>query len=157
MKATGTIPTTGAFTIKRRGNKAIITFYWDASPIDPTGETTTDWQWNQSEIEREYRDGLYADVEANYDSWLSIAMAEEEARTPVDEWQLRADVDFLQITQTAAMGIAVMSVGSDPTVLEKARQYYPKRWTKDQLMMLVQIQKLTAEDYQALTGEALSA
>lgn len=157
MKATGTIPTTGAFTIKRRGNKAIITFYWDASPVDPTGETTTDWQWNQSEIEREYRDGLYADVEANYDSWLSIAMAEEEARTPVDEWQLRADVDFLQITQTAAMGIAVMSAGSDPAVLEKARQYYPKRWTKDQLQMLVQIQKLTAEDYQTLTGEALSA
>lgn len=157
MKATGTIPTTGAFTIKRRGNKAIITFYWDASPVDPTGETTTDWQWNQSEIEREYRDGLYADVEANYDSWLSIAMAEEEARTPVDEWQLRADVDFLQITQAAAMGISLMSEGSGLDVLDKARQYYPKRWSKEQLQMLVQMQKLSAEDYQALTGEALSA
>ena len=33
---------------------------------------------------------------------------------------------------------------SDPDVLEKARKYYPIRWTKEQLQTLVQMQKLTA-------------
>ena len=159
MKVMGTMPTTGAFTVKERNGEAIITFYENATMVAGSSEEggNAEWQWDEYTIRRPYYANLGTDIEANYDVWLQAAKAEEEARTPVDAWQLRADVDFLQITQTAAMGIAVMSVGSDPTVLEKARQYYPKRWTKEQLQMLVQIQKLSAEDYQALTGEALSA
>lgn len=159
MKATGTMPTTGAFTVIERDGVAIITFYANASLVTKEDGVSTEWQWDEYTIRREWRDGLYSDIEANYDSWLAVAKIEEEARTPVDEWQLRADVDFLQIMQTAAMGISVMALesASDPDVLEKARQYYPKRWSKEQLQMLVSMQKLTAEDYQALTGEVLSA
>ncbi len=157
MKATGTMPTTGAFTVIERDGVAIITFYANASLVTKEDGVSTEWQWDEYTIKREWRDGLYSDIEANYDSWLAVAKAEEEARTPVDEWQLRADVDFLQIMQTAAMGIATMSLGSDPDVLEKARQYYPKRWSQEQLQMLVSMQKLSQEDYQGIAGEAFSA
>lgn len=159
MKATGTMPTTGAFTVIERDGVAIITFYANASLVTKEDGVSTEWQWDEYTIRREWRDGLYSDIEANYDSWLAVAKIEEEARTPVDEWQLRADVDFLQIMQTAAMGISVMLLesASDPEVLEKARQYYPKRWSKEQLQMLVSMQKLSQEDYQGIAGEAFSA
>ena len=161
MKRSGSVAPAGAFTVNQLWNGLVeIRFYENVQMVTrelDDGTEITEWEYNEIIIRRPYFDGLEDAIEANYDVWLAQAKAEEEIRTPVDEWQLRADVDFLQITQSAVMGIAVMSEGSDLDVLDKARQYYPKRWTKEQLQMLVQIQKLTAEDYQTLTGEALSA
>ena len=149
-----------SYEISKIGGMAEIRFRENAEQVTVTNEDgteRTEWHYDEYMIFRAWRPGLATDIEGNYDAWLQAAKAEEEARTPVDAWQLRADVDFLQITQAAAMGISLISEGSGLDVLDKARQYYPKRWSKEQLMMLVQIQKLTAEDYQALTGEALSA
>ena len=149
-----------AYRLDRRGDVAEIRFCENAEQVtiqDENGAERTIWQYDEYVIERPWRPGLAADIENSFSIWIEAAKIEEEARTPVDEWQLRADVDFLQIMQTAAMGIATMSLGSDPDVLEKARQYYPKRWSKEQLQLLVSMQKLTVEDYQMLTGEALSA
>ena len=38
-----------------------------------------------------------------------------------------------------------------------AREYFPIRWGKDKLQMLVGVQKLTADDYEGITGEAYTA
>ena len=149
-----------AYRLDRRGDVAEIRFCENAEQVtiqDENGAERTIWQYDEYVIERPWRPGLAADIENSFSIWIEAAKIEEEARTPVDEWQLRADVDFLQIMQTAAMGIATMSLGSDPDVLEKARQYYPKRWSKEQLQMLVSMQKLSQEDYQGIAGEAFSA
>ena len=147
-----------SFSVERIGSEAEIRFYANVEEFtDENGLTL--YRYDEYIIRRPWRDKLADDIAANYDVWYRTAVAEEEAKTPVDAHQLRADVDFLQIMQTATMGISLMAAdsGSDPAVLEKARQYYPIRWTKEQLQMLVSIQRLTAEDYQAITGEALTA
>lgn len=156
MKVTGS-SSVSSFSVSRIGDTAEIRFHENAEEIVSAEGNGSYWQYDEYILTRPWRPGLESDIEANYTAWLEQAKAEEEARTPVDEWQLRADVDFLQITQTAMMGIATMSEGSDPNVLEKARQYYPKRWTKDQLQLLVSMQKLSQEDYQGIAGEAFSA
>lgn len=43
------------------------------------------------------------------------------------------------------------------TVKELAEKYYPVLWPLDRLKALVAAGKLTAEEYQAITGEAVSA
>ena len=161
MRRRGSVAPAGAFTVNQLWNGLVeIRFYENVQMVTrelDDGMEITEWEYNEIIIRRPYFDGLEDAIEANYDVWLAQAKAEEEARTPVDAWQLRADVDFLQITQAAAMGISLMSEGSGLDVLDKARQYYPQRWSKERLQMLAQMQKLTAEDYQAITGEALSA
>ena len=161
MRRRGSVAPAGAFTVNQLWNGLVeIRFYENVQMVTrelDDGTEITEWEYDEFIIRRPYYANLGTDIEANYDVWLQAAKAEEEARTPVDAWQLRADVDFLQITQAAAMGISLISEGSGLDVLDKARQYYPKRWSKEQLQMLVQIQKLTAEDYQTLTGEALTA
>lgn len=39
------------------------------------------------------------------------------------------------------------------TVFEMAKKYYPKLWDKHRLQMLVTAGKLTAEEYEEITGE----
>lgn len=151
-----------AYRLDRRGDVAEIRFCENAEQVtiqDENGAERTIWQYDEYVIERPWRPGLAADIENSFSIWIEAAKIEEEARTPVDEWQLRADVDFLQIMQTVAMGISVMSpeAGSDPDVLEKARRYYPKRWTKEQLQMLVSASRLTEADYEDISGEAFPA
>lgn len=46
---------------------------------------------------------------------------------------------------------------SDPDVLEKARRYYPARWDIDRLRYMVLLQKLTAGDFQTVTGDVYTA
>ena len=161
MRRRGSVAPAGAFTTNMLWDGFIeIRFYENVQMVTrelDNGTDITEWEYDEFIIRRPYYANLGTDIEANYDVWLQAAKAEEEARTPVDAWQLRADVDFLQITQAAAMGISLMSEGSDLDVLEKARQYYPKRWSKEQLMMLVQIQKLSQEDYQGITGEMIQS
>ena len=49
------------------------------------------------------------------------------------------------------------------TVYEKAKQYYPKLWDKNRLAALVELNNakpgkgITAEEYEAITGEAYEA
>lgn len=45
------------------------------------------------------------------------------------------------------------------SVFEMAKEYYPVLWSKDRLIALVQNDppRLTAEQYQQITGEAYSA
>lgn len=40
------------------------------------------------------------------------------------------------------------------TVFELAKKYYPRLWGKERLASLVEANKLTAEQYEELTGEA---
>ena len=42
-------------------------------------------------------------------------------------------------------------------VFELAQKYYPTLWPLDRLKTLVAAGKLTADEYQAITGEAYSA
>ena len=42
----------------------------------------------------------------------------------------------------------------EKTALEMAQQYYPKYWNKSRLITLVKKGKLTAEEYEQVTGEA---
>lgn len=147
-----------SFTVQDLGNGlAEISFYEHAVSSSAEEGSEASWSYDEYRITRPYYDSLPADIEANYDVWLQAAKAEDEKQSPVDEYQLRADVDFLQITQSVAMGISTMSEGSDPDVLEKSKAYYPLRWSKDRLQMLVTMQKLAEEDYYSITGESYPA
>ena len=68
---------------------------------------------------------------------------------------IRADVDYLLITGDANAMLMTLSLNneSDPDVLDKASEYYPARWNEDRLRTLVSMQKLTASDFQSITGK----
>ena len=92
---------------------------------------------------------------ANYSTWLNAAKLEDEMRTPVDMYQLRADVDYQGVMLQVMSPISLMSVSaSDPDVLEMARKYYPLRWSESRLRVLVAANKLTASDFESITGTA---
>ena len=160
MKRTGSVAPAGAFTTSVLWNGLVeIRFYENVQMVTrelDDGTEITEWEYNEIIIRRPYFDGLEDAIEANYDVWLAQAKAEEEAMNPEDAHQLRADVDYLEIMSMAASpyGISLMSGLSDPDVLEKARRYYPARWSKERLLTLVQVQKLSGEEYQEITGEA---
>ena len=152
MKASGnTKPNT--FTIINRDGIASITFR-EAITESAAGEETT-YTWDEYTIQRKWYPNLYKDIKNNYEPWKNAAKAEEERKIPIDEYQLRADVDYLMITQTAMMGISLMSLdaASDPTVLDLSWKYYPARWDEAKLRTLVSMQKLTASDFQSITGK----
>ena len=158
MKRTGSVAPAGAFTTSVLWNGLVeIRFYENAQMVTrelDDGTEITEWEYNEIIIRRPYFDGLEDAIEANYDVWLAQAKAEEEAMNPEDAHQLRADVDFLQICLDSMSGIAAISLAStDPEILEKVHKYYPARWDKDRLIRLVYLQKLTQEDYKAVTGE----
>ena len=166
MKRTGSTAPSGAFTLSQLWNGlAEIRFYENAQMVTrelDDGTEITEWEYNEIIIRRPYFDGLEEAIEANYSVWLQQAKAEEEARNPVDAYQLRADVDYLEIIQTATnpYAISTMSLSepqSDPDVLEKSRRYYPARWSIERLQYMVLLQKLTAEDFQMITGVAYTA
>lgn len=165
MKANGSTAPSASFTITKAGEKAIITFYENASCSmvqDGSDQERLVWEWNEYTIERPYRESYEADIEANYATWLQTAKQEEEERTPVDEHQMRADLDYVMITSqaTSPYAISTMSLeepASDSEVLSKCQTYYPQRWTIDQLRYLVMLQKLSAQDFQTVTGEVYTA
>ena len=152
MTVTGSVMPASSFRVERKGESlAEIRFYSNIEEIEE-GDSTS-WKYDEYIITRPYRDGLENDIENNYDAWLRQAKAEDEYRTPIDEYQLRADVDYLEITQSAMYGISLLALtGSDPDVLEKARKYYPARWDEPRLRMLVTMQKLSETDFQSITG-----
>lgn len=130
--------------------------------IKDDGTALTEYSYEVYRIDRPYYPNISVDIENNRLAWLIQAKAETEARTPVDTYQLRADVDYLEIISAATnpYAISTMSLSepqSDPDVLEKSRRYYPARWNIERLQYMVLLQKLTAEDYQSITGEAYSA
>lgn len=143
------------FEFKHWGDTAQITFRENiVSAQDPdTGETV--YTWDEYSLLRPYRDMLETDILAVKDVWFEAAKMEEERSNPVDQHQLRADVDYLMIIQTAVMGISLMSLdaASDPTVLDLSWKYYPARWDETKLRTLVSMQKLTASDFQSITGK----
>lgn len=151
MRVTGNVMPTSSFVVERKNDKtAIIRFY------DNVVQDDTQWKYDEYVMVRPYRDQLEADIESNFDAWLTQAKYEDEHRTPIDVYQLRADTDYLEVTQSAMMGISVMSLASDPAVLELARKYYPLRWSEERLRALVGMQKITPEDFEAVTGVAYS-
>ena len=166
MKRKGSVAPTGAFMTNMLWNGLIeIRFYENVQMVTKElddGTQITEWEYNEIIIRRPYFDGIEDAIEANYDVWLAQAKAEEEARTPVDSYQLRADVDFLEIVSAAMNPYAVSTLAidepqSDPDVLEKARRYYPARWDIDRLRYMVLLQKLTEEDFQMVTGVEYTA
>ena len=159
MKTRGTTAPAGAFAVEMLENGAcLIRFFANAHIItvaEGGGAERTEYEWDEYRLTRRYYGMISSDIEANYGAWLRQAKAEDEMRTAIDIYQLRADVDYMELMY--ASGVAVMAAESDPGALEKARRYYPERWGKDRLTMLVNVSKLTPEDYQAITGEAYTA
>ena len=127
------------------------------SPIEGEDPQTM-WQWDQYEIrDYPYRNMLKTDIENNEEPWYLAARRADEIREGVDVYQLRADLDYMAITQSAMMGISLLSAdasGSDAEAVELARKHYPIRWDKAKVGTLVAMQKITASDYQSITGEA---
>ena len=157
MKVNGSFSPSSSFEIKEDNGIASIIFYCDVKQeteeID--GVERTSWSWNEYHLERPYRSTLYDDIEANYSVWLQSAKECDEKRNTIDEYQLRADVDYLLITGGANAMLMTLSLNneSDPDVLDKASEYYPARWSEDRLKTLVSMQKLTASDFQSITGK----
>lgn len=58
----------------------------------------------------------------------------------------------INVNPYATNMLALDEPQSDPNVLEKARRYYPARWDIDRLRYMVLLQKLSAEDFQMVTG-----
>lgn len=159
MKVNGSISPASSFTVVNDGGTAIISFYENAVQKISDDGNDTSWEWDEYTITRPYRETLEADIEANYNVWLLAAKAEDERRTPVDEYQLRADVDYQAVMLEVMSPISLMSVssGSDPDVLEMARKYYPMRWNEDRLRVLVAANKLTSSDFESITGVPYSS
>lgn len=142
-----------------------ISFYENGEVVESVkdnGTAVTEYLYDVYRMDRPYYHNIVTDIENNRLAWLMQAKAEEEARTPVDSYQLRADVDFLEIISAAMNPYATNTLAldepkSDPDVLEKARRYYPARWDLDRLRYMVLLQKLTEEDFQEIAGEKYSA
>ena len=154
MTVIGSTMPTSSFRIERHGDEAEIRFYCNIEDISSDGNSF--WKYDEYIIERNYRDTLADDIENNYEYWLNAAKLEDEMRTPVDMYQLRADVDYQGVMLQVMSPISLMSVsaGSDPDVLEMARKYYPLRWSESRLRVLVAANKLTASDFESITGTA---
>ena len=153
MKTTGAQPE-GNLSVINYGGIADIAFRTniEVSARD-SDDNPTEWTWDEYHLHRPWRDMLETDIQASFDSWLESAKRQEEYDNPPDLTQMRADIDYLEITQSAMYGISLLALtGSDPDVLEKARKYYPARWDEPRLRMLVTMQKLSETDFQSITG-----
>ena len=167
MRASSGASPAGDFTVSINpdGVTCTISFYRNAvevtiPPEVEGGESRTEWQYDRYDIEGyPYRDMLETDIENNEEAWFIAAKMEDERRQGVDIYQMKADLDFISVMQMAMSPIATMSLdaASGPSVLSMAREYFPIRWGKDKLQTLVGVQKLTADDYEDITGEAYTA
>ena len=168
MKVTYSNQITDDFTVEETLNgMCSIKFYENEEAVqeeDPAeegekGQTRTVYQYDVYELERRYYPLLATDIQNNRNAWYMAARAEDERRTPVDEYQLRADVDYQGVMLEVMSPISLMSVsaGSDHDVLEMARKYYPMRWNEDRLRVLVAANKLTSSDFESITGVPYSS
>ena len=165
MRASSGASPAGDFTVSINpdGVTCTISFYRNAvevtvPPEVEGGESRTEWQYDRYDIEGyPYRDMLETDIENNEEAWYLAARRADEVREGVDVYQLRADLDYMGITQSAMMGISLLPADasvSDAEAVELARKHYPIRWDKAKVGTLVAMQKITASDYQSITGEA---
>lgn len=152
MKSTGTYKP-NSFTIINKDGIADIVFR-DVITESASDEETV-YTWDEYTIQRPWYPNLYKDIKANYSTWKNAAKREEERKTSVDEYQLRADVDYLLVISGANAMIMTLSLDteSDPDVLDMSRRYYPARWDETRLRTLVAMQKLTSDDFQSITGK----
>lgn len=167
MRASSGASPAGDFTVSINpdGVTCTISFYRNAvevtvPPEVEGGESRTEWQYDQYDIKGfPYRDMLETDIENNEEAWYLAARMEDERRQGVDIYQMKADLDYISVMQSAMSPISLISAdsGSDPEVLELARGYYPIRWSKEKLQTLVAAQKLASDDYEDITGEAYTA
>ena len=160
MKVQGNEKPLFSFTVINYDGSADLIFRENIEDISPEDAPSTLFQWNEYHLKRKWTTSIYDEVMANYDTWLNAAKLEDEKRTSVDLYQLRADVDFLSITQMAAYGISTLSAGepqSDPEVLDMAERYYPNRWSKERLYTLMNLGKIIQADYERITGEELDS
>ena len=115
------------------------------------------YTWDEYRLRREWRNMLETDIRNNWNAWITAAKTVEEIKTPVDTWQLRADIDYVQFLLQAMTAPMLLAANTEPTsdagVLELAWRYYPTRWDKNRLKRLVYLQQLMQEDYKAITGE----
>ncbi len=141
--------------------RCTVSFFENPRTVQRGDDGVTEYEYDVYQMPCRYYPLLGIDIAANKSAWLEQAKRLDEQRNPVDEYQMRADIDYLMITAQVAnpYGISTMSLEaqSDPDTLEKARRYYPLRWDKDRLRYLVLLQKLTEEDFQEITGEKYSA
>ena len=70
-----------------------ISFYENGDVVESVkdnGTTVTEYLYDVYRMDRPYYHNIVTDIENNRLAWLMQAKAEEEARTPVDSYQLRA-------------------------------------------------------------------
>lgn len=147
------------------GGMCEVTFFENGTAVnrvDSNGSEKTEYVYDVYALHVAYYPMISTDIANNKEAWLRKAKEADERRTPVDEYQLRADVDYLEIVSAAMNPYAASTMSldepqSDPDVLEKARRYYPARWDIDRLRYMVLLQKLTASDFQTVTGEVYTA
>ena len=156
MKVQGNSKPIFEFTVINYDGTADLIFRENIEDISPESAPATLYQWDEFHLSRPWTVSIYDEVTANYSTWLNAAKLEDEMRTPVDMYQLRADVDYQGVMLQVMSPISLMpvSAGSDPEVLEMARKYYPLRWSESRLRVLVAANKLTASDFESITGTA---
>lgn len=146
------------------GGRCRITFYENGTAAirednAGDGEQRTEYVYDAYYIERPYYPMISTDIANNKAAWLSAAKAEDERRTPVDEYQLRADVDYLNIVTGASSPYGIQTLAlddsepkSDKDVLDLAYKYYPARWDKGRLLALLAMGKLIQSDFDKIVG-----
>lgn len=107
MKVNGNTAPSAAFTVEKIGDVALVRFYQNVEEV--VTEDNTTWTWDEYRLKRAYYEGLAADIEANYSTWLTAAKAEEEQKNPPDANQMRADLDYALIM----IGVLSAQVGGN--------------------------------------------
>lgn len=159
MKVNGSIAPSSSFSVFNEGGIAIVSFYENVVQKVSDDGNNTSWEWDEYTIKTPYRDMLSSDIEANYSNWLLAAKECDEKSSPVDEYQLRADVDYLNIITGASSPYGIQTLAlddsepeSDKEVLDLAYKYYPARWGQDRLLALLAMGKLIQSDFDKIVG-----
>lgn len=149
------------FEVIQNGDWADIIFREGISPAvysDEQGEDQNGYSWYEWHLTRRWYDNLEKDIRNNYEPWITAAKMEENMSRPVDIYQLKADLEFMETTSNGMMGISLLSEGAtDTAVVDKAYQYYPTRWDEPRLRMLVALSKISADDFEKITGKTYEA
>ena len=116
-------------------------------------EAHKEWSWDEYILVRAWRANLAEDIESNLDAWMGYGREADRQAAKVDSYQLRADTDPLLILN----GLNKEEIWHQ-RLFELAREYYKNgAWTLDYLNALAKAGKLTAEEYQEITGVALAS
>lgn len=153
MKVQGNSKPIFEFTVINYDGTADLIFRENIEDISPEDTPNSLFSWNEYHLSRPWYTNIYDDILSNYETWFNAAKLEDEKRNKVDIYQLKADVDFLQITQQLLSGISTISEESNSDILDKCWEYYPNRWDKNKISLLKNANLITEEDYIKIVGQ----